>query len=390
MSRARDVNDRDRIGPDEIDRDEYLWDRSGKPDELITALEARLAPLRHREVVPDWERLLAEEKTTTPSTKQPRRWWRGRRRSPGELGAGDDRLFHEVAAGSPRLRWAAVAAALAIAVAGAAWWRTHASATSWRIERVAGAPRLGDGALRAGERWHSGAVLTTGSRDRARLSLRGVGEVELLPKSQLRLLAAEEGHQLLALDRGAISASIGARPQLFQVATPQTRAVDLGCYFTLEVLPDGRERLRVEAGWVALRRGDREAFVPGGAAVVSAPGQLGLPVYLDARELRAALDRWTALSDGDERSETLRAALALARPEDALTLWHLLAVTQGLQREAVFDRLASIAPPPPTVTRQGIVAGDPAMRDRWWESLGLGTAAWWRGWRVAYPATPSR
>jgi hypothetical protein len=30
------------------------------------------------------------------------------------------------------------------------------------------------------------------------------------------------------------------------------------------------------------------------------------------------------------------------------------------------------------------------MRDRWWESLGLGTAAWWRGWRVAYPAQPAR
>jgi len=30
------------------------------------------------------------------------------------------------------------------------------------------------------------------------------------------------------------------------------------------------------------------------------------------------------------------------------------------------------------------------MRDRWWESLGLGTAAWWRGWRVAYPAPRAR
>ena len=138
---------------------------------------------------------------------------------------------------------------------------------------------------------------------------------------------------------------------------------------------------------MALRRGDREAFVPGGAAVVSAPGELGLPVYLDARELRAALDRWAALPDGDERDAALRTALALARREDALTLWHLLAVTQGAQREAVFDRLASLAPPPATVTREGIVAGNAAMRDRWWESLGLGTAAWWRGWRVAYPAT---
>ena len=372
MSRDRDAKD----------RDEYLWDKSGEPDELVAALETRLAPLRHREAAPDWEQLLAAEEAAPPSTTQPRRWWRGRRRSFGERGARDVRF--------PPVRWAAVAAALAIAVAGVAWWRAQANGTTWRVETIAGAPRLGGDALRSTERWQPGTVLTTGAGDRARLSLRGVGEVELLPRSRLRLLAAEDGHQLVALDRGAIAASIAARPQLFQVATPHGRAVDLGCYFTLEVLPDGRERLRVEAGWVALRRGDREAFVPGGAAVVSAPGELGLPVYLDARELRAALDRWGALPDGDGRDAALRTALALARREDALTLWHLLAVTQGARREAVFDRLASLAPPPATVTREGIVAGDAAMRDRWWESLGLGTAAWWRGWRVAYPAPTSR
>ena len=212
MSRDRDAND----------RDQYLWDKSGEPDELVAALEARLAPLRHREAAPDWERLLAEEEAAPPPTTQPRRWWRGRRRVFGEQGARDERLSRRAdARASAPVRWAAVAAALAIAVAGVAWWRTQASATSWRVETIAGAPLLGGDALRSTERWQTGAVLTTGAGDRARLSLRGVGEVELLPRSRLRLLAAEEGHQLVALDRGAIAASIAARPQLFEVATPQ-------------------------------------------------------------------------------------------------------------------------------------------------------------------------
>ena len=75
---------------------------------------------------------------------------------------------------------------------------------------------------------------------------------------------------------------------------------------------------------------------------------------------------------------------------DALTLWHLLAAARGEERARVFDRLAALRPPPAQVTRQGVLAGDGAMRDRWWESLGLGSATWWRGWRVAYPAKSTR
>jgi hypothetical protein len=67
--------------------------------------------------------------------------------------------------------------------------------------------------------------------------------------------------------------------------------------------------------------------------------------------------------------------LALARPADAVTLWHLLARTAGAQRETVYDTLARLEPPPAGVTRAGILAGDRAMRLRWAEVLGLGSFA---------------
>ena len=353
------------------DGEPYLWDRSGECDALVGELEEKLALLRHEHAPPDWDRAAAGEAVGASVASRRAR---------------------------PVRRMVALAAAVVGLVVGAAYlaklWESQESQESrsrWRVDVVAGTPRLAEGRLPARHLLSAGETIVTHAADRARLRLAGVGEVELAPNSRLRLLsAASSGRQALALERGTIAAAITARPQIFEVATPGARAIDLGCYFTLEVLPDGRERLRVEAGWVALKRGDREAFVPGGAAVVSSRAELGVPVRLAARGLRAAVDRWSALPAGTERSAALGAVLDLAERDDAFTLWHLLAANDGDERALVHDRLAQLAPPPPLVTREGVLAGDVAMRDRWWQSLGLGTAGWWREWRVAYPSAAAR
>ena len=74
-----------------------------------------------------------------------------------------------------------------------------------------------------------------------------------------------------------------------------------------------------------------------------------------------------------------------ARREDALTLWHLLTRTSGEERGRVYDRLATLVPPPTGVTREGILAGNRQMLDLWWEALGLRSASWWRMWKQPPP-----
>ena len=80
------------------------------------------------------------------------------------------------------------------------------------------------------------------------------------------------------------------------------------------------------------------------------------------------------------RRDALDRALADARERDALSLWHLLARLEPEGRGRVFDRLAQLVPPPEGVTRDGVVAGDRAMRDLWWDELGLGSSDFWRLW----------
>src|SRR5207245_10651198 len=101
-------------------------------------------------------------------------------------------------------------------------------------------------------------------------------------------------------------------------------------------------------------------------------------------------ERRRALADVDfgpaaARPEAVRSVLASARREDALSLWHLLARLDGADRAAVYDRLVALVPPPDGVTREGALAGDRRMLDRWWEALGLGSAGWWRHWKIDSP-----
>jgi len=81
----------------------------------------------------------------------------------------------------------------------------------------------------------------------------------------------------------------------------------------------------------------------------------------------------------------LDTVLREARPQDAMTLWHLLARTGLADRAAVYTRMAALAPPPAGVTQEGILALNREMLDMWWNQLGLDDASWWRKWKGPYP-----
>jgi hypothetical protein len=147
--------------------------------------------------------------------------------------------------------------------------------------------------------------------------------------------------------------------------------------------PSGAGVIDVETGWVGFTFHGREAFIPAGARCLTRAGiGPGTPFYEDMNEdSRAALER---LDFGGGAAASRREALAIvlrsARREDAITLWHLLSRVPIEDRDAVFDGLARLVPPPAGVTREGIREGDSSMRDRWWDALDLGTAGWWRMW----------
>lgn len=223
--------------------------------------------------------------------------------------------------------------------------------TSWRV---------GDKALHRGEVVEQGRVLSA-----------SVGSLDVEPGSRLLL----HGKNRFRLERGVVRAFVWAPPREFVVDTPAATAVDMGCAYTLTVAPDGSGLLSVTTGWVALDGNKLEAFVPAGAECRTRKGRgPGTPYYQDASvAVREGVTKW---DQGD--ASGFEAALRESRERDALTLWHLVARTEGEQRTRVVDRLAALIP---IQNRAGLLNGDRKAMDEAWAALGLGGADWWRGWK---------
>ena len=86
------------------------------------------------------------------------------------------------------------------------------------------------------------------------------------------------------------------------------------------------------------------------------------------------------MAEPPDVSTSLTLVLNESSERDEVTLWHLLSRVPVKDRDRVFDRLATFAPPPAGVTRDGIRDGNVQMLDAWWDALGLGSTSLWRKW----------
>jgi hypothetical protein len=335
-------------------RDDYLWDRSGQPDPEVQRLEGLLGELRSRRPAPD----LPESDSEVPGSR-----FRFTRR-----------------------RFAAAAVILVLLGGGGLLYRS--SRPSWEIAGLEGVPLVSGQRIDENTRLRVGEWLETDGESRAMINVGQIGQVELEPNSRVQLVRTGVSEHRLALSKGTIQATIWAPPGLFFVDTPSAVAIDLGCAYTLQVDESGAAMLHVTYGWVAFEHQGRESFVPAGAICRTRPGPgPGTPCWEDASPaFRDALERVDFEQvEPAQRAEALGLVLSGARDKDAFTLWHLLSRVEAEEREAVYARMAGLAPPPEGVTREGVLILDRRMLDRWWDHLGLKNTAWWRMWKGPSP-----
>ena len=227
--------------------------------------------------------------------------------------------------------------------------------SSWEVIGVPGTLRL-----------RPGEALQTASSE-AQVKIANIGQLTIDPNTKIRLLVTQSNQHRIALDRGKLQATTWAPPRLFIVETPSATAVDLGCKYTLEVEDDGSSLLHVTLGLVALERDGRETVVPAGAFCRTRPGTgSGTPFFEDSSaRLQSALQDLDLGLEEPARTRRLEVVLGESHVRDALSLWHLLPRLDEQSRGLIYDRLDELLPPPPEVTRNGIIALDPKMLDAW-------------------------
>ncbi len=347
--------------------DDYLWDGSGTPDPEIQHLEKVLAEFRH-----------TERPLVLPANENPVAIMKPRS------------VLH-----SPWLSRCAAAAVIFLAItlgifsSRRAGYNAPGIGPSWNVANLEGNPQIGSQSVLANQsavKLYVGQTLTTNSSSRATLSEDDLGQIQIDPNSRVRLLRTDPNHKRLQLEVGTIHAAIWAPPGQFIVDTPSAVAIDLGCAYTLQVAPDGSGTIRTTLGWVGFHLNGRDSFIPAGAMCSTRPKVgPGVPYFEDASEsFREALHTFDqAESSSDAASSALSTILSQARPRDGLTLWHLLSRTGGSERAQVYARFAALVPPPPGVTREGILALDPHMLDLYWNALDLGDISLWRFWELS-------
>lgn len=240
--------------------------------------------------------------------------------------------------------------------------------SAWDVTALAGRPLIGSRPLAASGRLRVGDWLQTDDSSRALVAVGRIGQVEVQPDTRVQLVVARADEHRLALARGTIAAKVDAIPRLFFVETPAGTAIDLGCAYTLATDSVGKGLLHVTGGEVEFQTGARSARVPLGALMQIRPGTgPGIPYVDDAP---APLVRALIAFDFEQGgARATRNVLALARPQDALSLWHLLQRVDPALRGSVYDRLATLVPPPPGITRRGTIALQSRDLEGYWNKI---------------------
>jgi hypothetical protein len=256
-------------------------------------------------------------------------------------------------------------------------YRLYHAPSNWEVMSLAGVPTLHDGNLTSSGHLAVGQWLVTDSTSSAQLEIGRIGTAAVGPNSRVRMDSTRGLQHRLTLERGSLDAVITAPPRLFFVQTPSVLATDLGCAYTLRVDETGNTYIHVTAGWVELEHDGRVSLVPAGlVAEVEVGGGPGTPHPASlSNEARAALhriDRGRGMMDDlrlvlDEL-QTSAPAITL-RKERAITVWHLVQRVSGDMRTLAYEGLEALSPAPEGVVREGILALERPILERWRRDL---------------------
>jgi FecR protein len=262
--------------------DDYLWDKTGAPDPDVQRLEVLLSPFAH-----------------------------------------DDRAF-----GPQRRR-----RRMALAIAAVAAVLLTTALVMWSLDHP-NQLKLVNTTAKNALLLQGSTVVTTGCAEELVLE-DGLSEITVAPGSVVHVDRLKQELTQLRLERGSLHAFVSAeaKARFFQVQTPATNCVDLGCMYTLDVDAAGNAHVAVEMGRVAFEDGGREVVVPAGATCAATRQHgAGTPRHNDTPlpvvKFLAGFDAERGPDGAAQRLRLARRVLGLLAGAEAekhsLIVWHFL------------------------------------------------------------------
>jgi hypothetical protein len=345
--------------------EDYLWDKSGRPDPEIEHLEICLSSFRLQPSEFAWNQKTVSDRSRNDASNWP------------SLGK---RIW------LPAVLTAAVLAVVtaSLTVYARFHWRPG---EPWNVNALSGSPQLDGSHIGNHADLSVGQILVTDANASARIRVANLGVVDVEPNSRVRLITTNGKRHRIALDFGTISAHMWAPPFSLAIDTPSATLFDLGCAFTLHVEQNGRGMVNVTSGWVEFQTASRNVVVPAGAEAITRP-ELGpgTPYFSNAAPaFKAAVAEFDSYPDDQSiRATALQFIVEGARARDALTLLSLLNQVSRPQRALVLDRLASFVPIPATYTREDVLDLQEDALGAYWDALRLGNPkSWIMNWKDA-------
>jgi len=244
--------------------------------------------------------------------------------------------------------------------------------TFGHVEKLSGYPVIesrvltGQGIIKFGEK------LITDSKSRVRLMVGTGSEIEIEPKSEIKIIETKTSEHRLILYKGQIAARTWVAPKLFSIKTPSAVVTDLGCKYDLSVDEQASTLIQVKSGWVLMEYKNRRVLLFAETKCLSDSSKgLGTPFSKDASSLfKESL--YKVDFENSSKNE-LAVLLSEAKQKDLITLFHLLNRLDKESRGLIYDRISLLYKMPQRITREGIVHGDKDMMGRLWTELGLGS-----------------
>lgn len=240
----------------------------------------------------------------------------------------------------------------------------------WQVTKVKGNPTVNHGnAMAFTDSIKAGDWIETNDSSRAVITIAGLGEITIEPKSKLTILKSEQGEHKVLLEYGTINTNFSQKSDKFSIETKNSIARDnnvMGTAYTFSVDNKGDGMILVTDGSITLESRGKEAVVPAGKiCLVQAVAGPGTPFSVTASpEFRNALYTYDF---EPENTNAIYNVINTANKSDMVSLINLIPRVTDAVKEQIYSKVSGYVTPPSYIVMDSLRYFDCEKLGEWIE-----------------------